>query len=188
MFSQEKQQPREDLFPSTPEQIATLTNEPSFLIGGLISPLSGQFALRQTDLVVKGAQNIILSRNYVSLYMPCSFPHHKQCPEEHDKKYLCNYLYNNYKGWQFYPHLRLEFTPSLMEVRLSEPSGLTLDFRLSGPKTSLASPPYAMSNVAGDVPSGKYDPRNTQITLEENGNKIAVHATDGTTRIYCNKS
>ena len=179
VFSNEEEEPREDLFLSTPEQVATLTSEPSYLVGGLISPLSGQPALRQTDLIVKGAQNIILSRTYLPPYMPCSFPHHKHYQEEHDKKYLYCHLRDNYKGWQFYPHLKLEFIPRLMEVRLSEPSGMTLDFRLSGPglsKTSLASHPYAISNVAGDVPSGKYDPRNTRISYEENGNKITVHA------------
>lgn len=190
VFSNEEEEPREDLFLSTPEQVATLTSEPSYLVGGLISPLSGQPALRQTDLIVKGAQNIVLSRTYLPPYMPCSFPYHKHYQEEHDKKYLYCHLRDNYKGWQFYPHLKLEFIPRLMEVRLSEPSGMTLDFRLSGPgfsKTSLASHSYAISNVAGDVPSGKYDPRNTRISYEENGNRIIVHAVDGTTRVYRKK-
>jgi RHS repeat-associated protein len=37
------------------------------------------------------------------------------------------------------------------------------------------------------VPSGKYDPRNTRISYEENGNKIVVYAFDGITRIYLKK-
>ncbi len=190
VFSNEEEEPQEDLFLSPPEQIATLTSEPSYLVGGLISPLSGQPALRQTDLIIKGAQSIVLSRIYTPPYMPCSFPHHKHYQEEHDKKYLYCHLRDNYKGWQFYPHLRLELVPRLMEVRLSEPSGMTLDFRLSGPgfsKTSLASHPYAISNTAGDIPNGKYDPRNTRISYEENGNKIVVYAVDGTTRVYRKK-
>lgn len=187
VFADEEEQPRDDLFLSTPEQVATLTSEPSYLVGGLISPLSGQPSLKQTDLVVKGAQNIILSRTYLAPYMPCSFPYHKHYQEEQNKRYLYNHLRDSYKGWQFYPHLRLEFNPRSMEVRLSDPSGMTLDFRLSGPgfsKTSLASPLYAISNVAGDMPNGKYDPRNTRISYEEDGNKIVVYAVDGTTRIY----
>lgn len=167
-----------------------MTNDPSYLVGGLINPLSGQPTLRQTDLIVKRAQDIILSRTYVPPYMPCSFPYHKHYQQEHNKRYLYNHLRDNYKGWQFYPHLRLELIPRLMEVRLAEPNGMTLDFRLSGPgysKTSLASLPYAISNVAGDLPSGKYDPRNTRISYEENGHKIVVYSVDGTTRIYRNK-
>ncbi len=187
VFSSDKEVPQEGLFLSTPEQIATLMSESNYLVGGLISPLSGQPTLRQTDLIVKGAQNIVLSRTYIPPYMPGSFPRYKHYQEEYDKKHLCCHLQENYKGWQFYPHLKLELTPCLMEVRLSEQSGMTLDFRLSGPgfsKTSLASNPYAISNVMGDVPSGKYDPRNTRISYEEKGNKITVHAMDGTTRIY----
>ncbi len=190
LFSDEEERSQEELFLSTPEQVATLAAESSYLVGGLISPLSGQLALRQTDLVVKGAQNIVLSRTYLPLYIPSSFPYQKHDQEEHDKRCLYQYLRNNYKGWQFYPHLRLEFISSLMKVRLAEPNGMTLDFRLSGPgfsRTSLASPPYAISNVAGDMPSGKYDLRNTRISYEKNGDKITIYAVDGTTRIYRKK-
>ncbi|MCX6989869.1 MAG: hypothetical protein NTX49_02210 [Chlamydiae bacterium] len=179
--------PKNDLVPSTPDQISTLISEPGYLIGGLISPLSGQPVLRQTDLIVKGAQNIILTRTYVPPYMPCSFPQHKGYQEEHDKRYLYRHVRYNYKGWQFYPHVRLELYPRTMEVRLSEPSGMTLDFRLSGPNysvTTLASPPYAINNTAGDRPSGRYDPRNIRISFEEKGNKIVVHATEGSVRTY----
>jgi RHS repeat-associated protein len=186
LFS-EDEQPCEDLFLSTPDQIATLTGESSFLVGGLISPLSGQPVLRQTDLIVKGAQNIVLSRVYIPPYMPCAFPKHKRNQEEYDKRYLYRHLQENYKGWQLYPHLRLELNPRSMQVRLSDPSGITLDFRLSGQNYStatLASPSYAINNTSGDIPSGKYDPRNTRISYEENGNKITVHAADGAIRFY----
>ena len=93
IFSEEE--PKEDLFPSTPDQISTLTSEPDYLVGGLISPLSGQLVLRQTDLIIKGAQNIILSRTYVPPYMPCSFPKHKNYQEEYDKRYLYYHLRDN---------------------------------------------------------------------------------------------
>lgn len=177
----------EDLFLSTPEQVAALSSEPSYLIAGLISPLSGQPVLTETDIIVKGAQNIVLSRTYIAPHMPHSFPQHKHHQEEYNKRYLYHHLRDNYKGWQFYPHIRLEANARSMEVRLSEPSGMTLDFRLTGPgykTTELASSPYGMSNVMGDEPSGKYDPRNTRIMLEFGGNKIRVLAMDGTIRLY----
>src|ERR1700722_16996257 len=105
---------REEFFPSTPEQIASLSSEPRYLIGGLISPLSGQPVLRETDLVAKGAQNIVLSRVYIPPYMPCSFEKHKHNQEEYDKDSLYHHLVHHYKGWQFYPHLKLKFTPRIM--------------------------------------------------------------------------
>ena len=173
---------REDLFLSTPDQIAALTSAPDYLVGGLISPLSGHPVLRQTDLIVKGAQPITLGRTYISPHMPCSFPKHKHYPEEQDKRHLYYHLIENYKGWQFYPHLKLQFNPRSKEVRLSDANGTTLDFRLSGPDdsiTSLASPAYAINNTAEDIPAGKYDPRNTRIAYQEKGRKIVVHAPDG---------
>ena len=184
-FTEEK--PEQELILSTPEQLSALTNEPSYLIGGLVSPMSGHPSLRQTDLIVKGAQDILLTRVYIPPYIPCSFLKHKSCQAEYDKKYLYAHLVENYKGWQFFPHLRLQFNPKLMEVRLSEPNGSTFDFRISGSKTTLASPPYAISNFGGDEPKGKYDPRNTRISYEDNGNKITVYATDGTVRFYYKK-
>jgi len=44
---------KEEFFLSTPEQVAALSSEPNYLIGGLVSPLSGHPVLREVDLVVK---------------------------------------------------------------------------------------------------------------------------------------
>lgn len=181
---------KEEFFLSTPEQVAALSIEPSYLVGGLISPLSGQPVLRQTDLIVKGAQSIALSRTYIPPQMPCSFIKEKHNQEEWDKHRLYQHVSHHYKGWQFYPHLKLQFTPRTSQVLLTDPSGMSLDFRLSGPNYSvatLASSPYGFSNASGDAPSGKYDPRNTRISYEENGNKITVYATDGAVRFYYKK-
>ncbi len=185
------EEPVEDLFLSTPEQLASLTSEPAYLVGGVISPMSGQPVLRQIDLTVNGAQNIVLSRTYIPPYIPCSFPRHKEYQGEYDKKNLYEHLVSNYKGWQIYPHVRLEIDPRLMVVRLAEPSGMTMDFRLTGQNystSSYASSLYAVSNCAGDAPSGRHDIRNTRISLEEGGNKVFVFATEGTTRIYQKKT
>lgn len=181
---------KEEFFLSNPEQVATLSSEPSYLVGGLISPLSGQPVLRQTDLIVNGAQSIALSRTYIPPQMPCSFIKEKHNQEEWDKYRLYQHVAHHYKGWQFYPHLKLQFTPRTREVLLTDPSGMSLDFRLSGPNysvTTLASSPYGLSNASGDTPSGKYDPRNTRISYEDNGNKITVYATDGAIRFYYKK-
>ena len=56
---------KEEFILSTPEQIAALTGESQYLIGGVISPLSGQPVLNQTDLIVRGAQEIVLNRIYM---------------------------------------------------------------------------------------------------------------------------
>lgn len=178
---------KEEFFLSTPEQAATLSSEPSYLIGGLISPLSGQPTLKITDLVAKGAQSIVLSRIYIAPQMPCHFSKKKHNQGEWDKYNLYQHVAHNYKGWQFYPHLKLQFAPSSQEILLTDPSGMTLNFRLDGCEAKLSSSVFGLSNASGDTPSGKYDPRNTRIFYEDNGNKITVYATDGTIRFYYKK-
>ncbi len=179
-FAEEKEQ--EHLILSTPDQLATLTSERSYLIGGIISPMSGHPSMSHTDLVVKGAQDIALTRIYIPPHMPCFFPAHENQQEEYDKVYLHNILVANYKGWQFFPHLKLQFYPGSMQVRLSEPNGATLEFGISGSQATLASPPYAMNNTTGGEPNGKYELRNTRISYEDN--KIIVYAADGAIRFY----
>ncbi len=183
-FSEDLQ---EELIPSTPDQLAALRSGSSELIGGFINPMSGQPSLRQTDLVVKGSQNISLTRIYIPPFIPSSFPKYKHSQEEHDKKHLYEHLVKHYKGWQFLPHLKLQYHLQFGEVRLSEPSGATLGFHLSSSRAILSSPPYAMSNTVGDEPSGKYDPRNIRISYEEGGSKIVVYAADGAIRFYQKK-
>jgi RHS repeat-associated protein len=175
---------REEFFPSTPEQVAALSSEPDYLIGGLVSPLSGHPVLREIDLVVKGAQPIVLSRAYIPPYIPCKFEKHKYTQEEWDKYCFYQHVAHGYKGWQFYPHVKL--LRGSQGVFLTDPSGTTLHFFLSGNGSSLATPSSlaALSNALGDTPSGRHDPRNTRISYEEGGRKIAVYAPDGSKRLY----
>lgn len=186
LFSEEEEL-SENLFLSTPDQIAALLCEPSSLVGGVISPLSGQPVLRQTDLTVRGAQNVLLTRTYVPIYAPCFFPKHKSMQKEYDKKFLYFQLRDNYRGWEFYPHLKLHLNTHTMRVRFADPNGVVLEFQLSGPNYSIAtfaSSSYGINNLGADVPSGKCDPRNTRISYEKSAQRITVYTPDGTTRYY----
>ena len=177
---------QEEFFPSSPEQIASLSSEPSYLIGGLISPLSGQPVLRAVDLVAKGAQTITLSRTYIPPYIPSSFEKHKHNQAEYDKSNLYHHLARHYKGWQFYPHTKLTCNPHNMAIVFTDPNGMSLEFRLSGPNYSVTtlSSSDGITNAAGDCPSGKYDPRNIRISYEDNGDRITVYSPDGISRFY----
>ena len=180
-FCQEDKQ--EELILSTPDQLATLTSKPDQLIGNIVSPLSGHPVLSQTDLIVKGAQPIALTRTYIAPYMPCQFPQHKHYQAEYEKRDLYVHLLANYKGWQFLPHLQLQLYPSRV-VRLSEPSGATLEYRIKDSQGVPIFQSYGISNAAGDEPNGKYDLRNTRVVCEEEGKKIVVYAADGSIRHY----
>lgn len=185
VFSDEET--NEELFPSTPEQIASLRSEQSYLIGGVISPLSGQPVLRETDLVAKGAQNIVLSRTFSPLYMPCSFPQYKNQQEEWDKYHFCTHLKEHYKGWQFYPHLKLKYYPLSRRILLTDPQGMSLYFSASSHFQEQVISVVGLTNALGDTPGGKYDPRNTRFSYEDNGNKIHVYSPEGVTRFYCRR-
>ena len=170
---------------STPEQIATLYSEKGHLIGGLVSPLSGQVSLRQTDLIIKGAENLTLTRCYLSPSIPSSFPRHKKKQGEWNKYYLGEYLLSNYKGWTFLPQLLLEYRNESNLVRYTDANGATLEFILSSTlKAELSSKPYAIHNALGETPGGQYDPRNTQITYNKTNNTFTVKNPDGTIRLY----
>ena len=66
------------------------------------------------------------------------------------------------------------------------PSAATYDFSIAGGKTTLLQP-YAISNLSGgEIPSGKFDPRNTRISYENSC--FAVFSPDGSTRYYRPKS
>ena len=87
---------------STSEQIVTFTSDR--LIGGVISPLSGQVCLQSIDLVAKGAQEVVLNRTYVAP----STPHFSDNPDLNNYK-LHKYYLKHYKGWKTFPHDRIEF-------------------------------------------------------------------------------
>lgn len=149
----EEEPPVRNLFVSTPDQIAALSSEPDYLVGGVISPLSGQPSMKQVDLIARGAENVVLSRVYIPPHMPTRFPKEKKEQAEWDNRYLYYHLRQNYKGWQYYPHTRLEahpLLPKVMKVRFSDPNGMTLDFRWTASDLSLDGPPFAISNLVGD--------------------------------------
>ncbi len=181
-----KDEKPEELIPSTTDQIATLRTQQSDLIRDLISPLSGQLVLRSTDMIVKGAQDIVLNRMYIPPYIPCKFNgEDKKTKGEVEQYNLAQYLTQHHEGWRAFPHFRLEVIRSSMTVRLTDSNGMTLEYRMTGPNysiTKLASHPYALTNAPGNLPSGKFDVRNTQISL--NVETVSVRMSDGTIRIY----
>lgn len=184
-FSEENEQV-EELLLSTPEQLATLTSEPSYLIGNIINPLSGQPALKRTDLIAKGAQDVILTRTYVPPFLPCRFPEHKKDKDAWQKFQLYTHLQKNYRGWEIFPHLKLQYLLHRKVIRMTEPNGSTFDFYI-GPdhkECALVSPLFALTNTVGEQPSGKHDISNTRISFQDRGNAILIHAPDGTTRYY----
>ncbi len=175
-------QSEEDLILNSAEQASALLADPQDLLGGIISPLSGQVVVKCTDLVARGAQDIVVTRHYVAPDMPRSF--HQV--ESMDRERLYEHLLQNYVGWQFLPHLRMQVTKHDMhEFRFANRDGVMIDYRLSFPDgflTFIVSLDGVLTNAKGEEPSGKYDLRNTRIIHEDD--KVTVHDPDGTVRYY----
>jgi hypothetical protein len=165
-----------------PDQLATLTSDAHQLIGGIVSPLSGNPCLREIDFTVIGAQDISLSRVYIAPHMPYRF--HKKW--DADCGYRRDYLRRHYEGWKHFPHLRLWVDQKKHEIHLVNPSAATYDFSIANGKTTLLHS-YASTNIGDlEIPCGRFDPKNTKITY--NGTNATVFSPDGSTRYYAIKN
>ena len=160
---------------------AAVTNESHPLIGGLISPLSGNLCLRKVDFIAKGAQDIPLNRVYIAPHMPYSFQ--KQWDADCYARRI--YLIQNYKGWEFFPHRSLLIDPSKKEIHLVNSNGASYTFSTGVNPTLLNT--YTINNIdQNEIPSGRHDPRNTRITYQETS--ATVRSPDGSTGFYSKQS
>ena len=181
LFSEENEE--QDIPIISSEQIASfLSDDSSCLIGGLVSPLSGNIVLKSTDLVARGVEDVSLSRYYLSLGMP-HFSNKKTGKNQLEEM---RYLEGNYRGWIFLPHRRLQshHRGCSFFITLVEPHGATLEFEVKNGRTILLSKPYGISNLSGDIPSGKNDIRNIRIEILDEGKGINVIFPDGVKRYY----
>lgn len=166
----------DDLIPTTPEEIADIYSDDS-LVSGIVSPLGGQVCLKQTDLVARGAHDVVLSRTYLAPFVPSPLP------SDNKEKDVDSYqtIQNTSRGWIYYPHHLLERNSK--KITLKHPSGAIFAFRVVGGRTFFLGRTDGICNVSHGEPSGKYDLRNIRITIEKS-NKILVHLPDGTVLQY----
>ena len=180
-FSAHAAEDKFQMFPSTFEQIADLSTDEHDLVGDVVSPLSGQLSLRKTDLVAKGAQNVTLDW----VYIPSLLAPPPGNPSDSEDAYYkhCNYygqLFNSYRGWVTFPQCFLKVEGSTALV--TTPSGAVLPFNVCQDFCSLQGDPHGMSNAAGEICSGKNDPRNMKISI--NGDVAILVDSNGTKKTY----
>lgn len=178
-----------DLPYSAPDQLVALTQE-STKVGKLINPLSGQPCLRQTDLIAKGAQDIILKRTFISQYRDW---HANQNLLMTKRVTTPPQIIES--GWVIFPHTRLDHLCIVKrkhhknktiknEVRIVDQSGVALTFNIDSNETNLVDKPYGICNSysADELPSGQYDFRNIKIV--NHGKSIDVHSPHGSIYHY----
>jgi len=167
----------EDLSPSSSDEIASLNAD--LLVEGFVSAMSGQIALSEVDLHVKGAQDLFLKRTYVPPQVLGRY-HDK---EERDRLELGRALLQlNTKGWVCLPHLWAGYNRNSPYFQVRDPGGSVLEFEIQGNRGILKASPYGCSNLRSGEPSSAADIRNIEFLVEKA--HIQVTWPDGTARIY----
>ncbi len=153
----------------------------SYLIDGVLSPLTGQLSLHQIDLIAQGAEPISLHRVYIPPTLPSPIASSSdQWSAFHEQQAHYAALSQQYRGWVLFPHCFCQIFGS--EIRIVDPNGASLDFRIDGSKATLHTTSFGMSNAIDEHCHASYDLRNTSLRLESN--RIIVVAPDATQRIY----
>ena len=171
----------ENISPSAPEEILSLTSD--LLIDGFISPSSGQISIIETDLFVRGAQDLFLKRTYIP---PQILGRYKD-KEKEDRLYLGKALRQlESKGWVINPHLWAGYNGLSKFFQVRDPQGFVLEFEILGNKGILRSSSYGCSNLRGEEPSSQADIRNIELIIKDK--KVIITWPDGTERVYSNQN
>ncbi len=169
--------PFENVEPSTPDEIASLSAD--LLIDGYICPLSGQVSLHETDLLIKAAQNLALKRTYV----PPQILGRYKSKDDFDRLLLGRALASQKsRRWVILPHLWAGFNRHSPYFQVRDPSGFVLEFEMHGAKGILKTNAYGLSNLRQGKPDSTADLRNIEFWIEQNAAHIIWP--DGTERIY----
>lgn len=166
-----------DIQPSSPDEIVSLHS--GLLIDGYVSASSGQMVLSETDLCVRGAQDLCLKRTYVA-------PQILGCYEKKHKTDLIitgNALAQiKVKGWVMHPHLHAGFNWHSRYFQVRDPQGFVLEFEIQGNQGVLKSSSYGCSNLVGENPSSANDIRNIMLKVEDG--QVKISWPEGTERHY----
>lgn len=167
--------------PSTPDEIASLNAD--LLIDGYVSAMSGQLSLAETDLQVRGAQDVVLKR----IYLPPQILGRYHDHEKRDQLELGNALLQlNSKGWVILPHLWAGYNRNSPYFQLRDPQGYVLEFEIRGNRGVLQTSSLGCSNLRSGEPSSAADIRNIELYVEED--QIQVIWPNGIKRIYIHQA
>jgi YD repeat-containing protein len=167
----------DEVMPSSPEEILSLTSD--LLIDGYVSVSSGQISLSETDLRVRGAQDLSLKRTYVP---PQIFGRYED-KDSLDQLMLGKALHQlETKGWVVNPHLWAGYNRNSSYFQVRDPQGFVLEFQIQGNKGVLKTSSYGCSNLRREEPSSSADIRNIELSIE--GDLVKVVWPDGIQRQY----
>ncbi len=162
---------------STPDEVASLSTD--LLVDGYISPLSGQVFIREDDLHVIGAQDVVLTRSYV----PPQILGRYEDKDDADRLLLGKSLASQEtRRWAILPHLWAGFSFHSPYFQVRDPSGFVLEFEIQGNRGILKTNLYGVSNLRQGEPDSTADLRNIECLIEQDA--VRIICPDGTERIY----
>lgn len=165
-----------------PYVLAVTEGEPSTLVSDAVSALTGDFFVTNTDIVVQGAEPIILRRNYIS----------------GDGK-------GRQAGWFTFSHLILKMVmPPIGNVEVREPNGTMINYffppyyfkaKNEKERKKILSKPIrlipnilentaGMTNCAGSTISGRNNLKNNSVEIHAEKKRVHVYGANGIERCY----
>ncbi len=154
--------------------VAVTENEPSALVEGIVSAVTGDLYALEDDIIIQGAEPLKLKRHYLSL-----------------------------KGgghWAFFDHLAAADQPPLSFLLVNEPNGTTLKYhykileegkhkkhkkrRFIFRPLNLEQDAQGLTNTAKGKISAKTNLKNQSIQMDEDAQQFALICPDGTKRVY----
>jgi len=151
----------DEVTPSTSEEILSLTTD--LLVDGFVSVISGQISISEVDLMVRGAQDLVLKRTYV----PPRILGRYDKKDKADRLALGSALRQlETKGWVVHPHLWAGYNRNSKYFQVRDPQGFVLEFQIQGNKGTLKTATYGCSNLRGESPTSSTDIRNIQLSVE----------------------
>jgi RHS repeat-associated protein len=169
----------DSLFSSHPEHVLSGERYDDFHMGGVVNPISGNFCLRQIDLIAIGAENVALKRVFIPYYTPLKS---KKKPKPSKE---------GYAGWAYFPHTRLNVFASRKnhktdtKVCFADSNGVVFIYNVENGKTVLHSEPWGVCNGICETPSGRYDHRNVRIQFKKKFPlNVIVNTHEGIERHY----
>jgi len=167
----------DEIMPSSSEEIFSLTSD--LLIDGYVSASSGQISISEIDLLVKGAQDLLLKRTYV----PPQILGRYEDKDKLDQLMLGKDLHQlETKGWVVNPHLWAGYNRNSSYFQVRDPQGFVLEFQIQENKGVLKTNSYGCSNLRGENPTSSADIRNIELLVE--GDLVRVVWPDGIQREY----
>jgi hypothetical protein len=115
----------DDVAPSSPEEILSLTTD--LVVDGFVSVVSGQISISETDLKVRGAQDLNLKRIYVPPRILGRYDDKDKVDRLTLGKELCQL---ETKGWVVHPHIFAGFNRNSNYFQVPDPQGFVLEFQI----------------------------------------------------------